>query len=315
MNIKKTAITLAAIFGFALLIGGCSGTDQSNNHNNNNKTNTPTKFDNTVSQWQNGSVTYINGPDLPAAYDGNLNAAPALYDVDNNGTLDLVVGDASGYITIMINDSHDGINIVNSYMIGDASGPSYFCADAAPAVFDAGDGYWDLIVGCGDGTAMYLDFYDLTPGAMVALEGPAILDGTTLVLAGGYAVPTVGHFSDANDSLYDVVIGAGDGSVNYYINSGTLDAPEFTTEFRVGVFGTRAAVASGDLNADGLSDFVVGNAAGDVYACQGLTAECDLVLNTGSLAKPAVGDFNHDGLMDLVIGSADGSIKIITASR
>jgi len=305
MNTMKKATTLMAIIGLALLLGGCD--DQVLPRNN--------QFENAVATWQSGA----GGPEFlvdnrSMKMSGEIDIAPFLVDIDDNGTLDLVVGDASGYIEIMINDSYDGLEITDSYLVGDASGPTYFCDDAAPVLHPVyqGEG-WQMIVGCDYGAAWHVNFTDMTPGAMSFDFWPVVADNVDLYIPSGYAVPTLTDIEDEAEELPNLVVGAGDG-IYFYQNVGELGAPVWEFAFNVSDFGTRTAVAGLDIDDNDATEYVIGNEAGEVWACNGLFNNCILVLQTAGLAKPTVGDINHDGLQDLVIGTADGSLQVIIAT-
>jgi hypothetical protein len=139
------------------------------------------------------------------------------------------------------------------------------------------DGDLDLLVGniagrviliCNEGTAKEPKF---------SQERQALkADGRTIKVLGGDTGPTTVDWD--GDGLWDLIVGAGDGSVRFYRNTGTDKQPEFAAAQKLlrkssqgyrklnhdeepTWHGLRVKVCAVDYNCDGLLDLLVGDLA------------------------------------------------------
>ena len=191
--------------------------------------------------------------------------APALFDLDGDRDLDLVVGLADGTLAYFQNEGNiRNASFVETVLATLGSIDVGFRATPVFADLDR-DGDQDLIVGAADGALHYFKNTGNSAGAVfVEQTGPDNpFDGLGVA---SNAVPTVGDID--GDNLLDVLVGAADGSVKIFSNTGTVVAPAFTEltgtdSFLDGVdFGDDAAPSLGDFEGDTDVDLVVGNAAG-----------------------------------------------------
>ncbi len=202
------------------------------------------------------------------------------------------------------------------------------------------DGLKDLIVGEGSGST--------TPGVRVYLndgsaQAPSFsdyfmaqADGANLTAVGSGCMglfPRVGYWDD--DGLKDLIVGQSNGTLKFYRNIGTDEAPTFDagTLLQTGIenvvtmvidVGNRACPDLVDWNNDGVTDLVIGAydsqirmySGGDSNALLGLPA---VVQNgggnltvPGNRASPVVVDFDGDGLKDIIAGNTYGQLLLYT---
>jgi hypothetical protein len=176
--------------------------------------------------------------------------------------------------------------------------------------------------------------------ALADLEfGPKelVLAGANPIWVPGYSVPSYVDWN--NDGLNDLVIGQGpvssQGKVSVYLNSGTAEAPEFSSHFFAQSAGADLAVAaSGCLGAfprvvywddDDRKDLLLGQSDGRVKIFLNNGTDVAPVFDGGSFlqagpsgvdidvgdrATSTVVDWNNDGKKDLAVGAYDGKLRI-----
>ena len=114
------------------------------------------------------------------------------------------------------------------------------------------------------------------------------------------------------DGLPDLLVGTANGQVRVWLNTGSATntaAALFPTSLDIAVGSNLAALAVGDLDADGDQDFVTANnlASGtlSVVLNNGTAAATRYDLSTDANPQGvALGDFNRDGLLDIVVACA-----------
>jgi len=161
---------------------------------------------------------------------------------------------------------------------------------AAPHMvdFDA-DGDLDLLVGNISGRVILIRNDGTRKSPKFVTERRAILGGKTPIkVPGGDAGPTTADWD--GDGLFDLIVGAGDGSVWLYRNTGTAKRPAFAAGRQLIAknprgyqplaygetpkhSGGRAKVCVVDYDGDGLLDLLVGGYASIVHPDPELTAE------------------------------------------
>ena len=134
------------------------------------------------------------------------------------------------------------------------------------------------------------------------------------------------------DGRRDLVMGAIDGRVRLFLNTGTDTAPDFTAQVFVQDGAGNLVVPSGrsspvvrDLDGDGRKDLLCGNTNGELafYANVGTDAapafaghvllQADGVvidLPTPGRSRPSLCDWTGDGTLDVLVGLGDGKLHL-----
>jgi len=167
---------------------------------------------------------------------------------------------------------------------------------------------------------------------------PVPLNDSTRAVTGAATVQAIDltsrppryRYSGSGDM--DLVVATGTGDVRWYYNSGTDEAPVWTSEVVLQSDGADlnvggvAAATFGDLDNDGDSDLLVGDGTGGVQQFENIIVDFlprygpgtpllvdGAPLSTGpGPAAPVLWDFDHDGARDLVIGAGDGRVLLFT---
>ena len=189
-----------------------------------------------------------------------------------------------------------------------------------------GDGDQDLVVGESTGT---LKYYQKN-----AADAPSLFTEQTgednpfnAIKVGGYSAPI--FFDIDGDSNLDLVLGALDGTLKYFLNESAGDIITFTEQtgtdnpfsgFDVGGYSTPTFA---DVDEDGDLDLVVGEnggtlkyflneSAGSTITFTAKTAASENPFNgfdVGTHAAPAFADIDGDGDLDLVVGGRLGILN------
>lgn len=200
-------------------------------------------------------------------------------------------------------------------------------------VYWDGDGRKDLLVGLADGrVAIYLN--------TATDESPEFDGGTFLQVGapgskvdidvGSRATSTTIDWN--NDAKKDLVVGALDGYVRFFINEGTDTAPDFLAQQFVQNSGGNLLVPSNrasphvvDWDEDGMKDLLAGNTNGQLLFYSNTASdsapsfsgyvqvESDGVpidLAGTPRSRPFVYDWTADGLPDVLLGSGDGLVRL-----
>ncbi|PSF31312.1 hypothetical protein C7H19_23020 [Aphanothece hegewaldii CCALA 016] len=213
---------------------------------------------------QIGTSNPFNGIDV-----GSL-SEPTFADIDSDGDLDAVVGERYGTLKYYQNTGtalapvytvQTGTsNPFNTIYVGLFSSPTFADLDS--------DGDLDAVVGEKYGT---LKYYKNTGTALapVYTEQTGTSNPFNGIDVGSYSKPT---FADIDsDGDLDAVVGALDGTLKYYKNTGTALAP--------------------------------------VYTLQTGTSNPFNGIDVGSYSKPTFADIDSDGDLDAVVGEANGILK------
>lgn len=299
MRQKVTLVFLSVMIVAGMILAGCDAPMKSQD------------FESVMGSWDAANAERIT---LAGDTVANPDSTLASFDVDKNGTEDLLLGNDMGMLWAVINNSFTGISTTDDKIMTFWGGPrSPLCADelvdvgdnSAPDMADYdNDGELEALVGNAEGMIYYVEVISYED--MKTNLFPAVEEGRTIMVPGGYAVPTSGDV--VGDELIDMVVGAGDGRIHVYENVGKPDTPvpAYWGELSIDV-GNRAAPVLQNLDDDPELEMVIGNAAGEIFACDGIDSMCfNLGKFVESNANPTVADFNHDGLWDLVIASGNG---------
>ncbi|MFQ5657939.1 MAG: CFI-box-CTERM domain-containing protein, partial [Candidatus Methylomirabilales bacterium] len=216
----------------------------------------------------------------PIMADGTPIAVPGpafafVVDWDSDGGKDLVVGDGQGHVRWYRNTLADAApQLANQGFIQAGGVQIQVNRSAAPIVVDwNNDGKKDLLVGDGGGIVRVF----LNQGTdNNAVLGPAV--EVSLPNVGVNRINARPFVVDWNqDGRKDLLVGDENGEVYLFLNSGTDDAPAFTTgatltgestptSLKVNSNATPFVV---DWNNDSLRDLVIGENQGQVFLAQG----------------------------------------------
>lgn len=276
--------------------------------------------------------------------DVGTGATPVFFDYNSDGLQDLLVANYGHY-----QFSSTPISKVLLYEnIGSATIPEFqFVTDdyenlssvgLQEAIFPAfgdidGDGDADMMIGNNFG---YLHYFENIAGsgnvADFVLAQPFFQDNTGASIdVGQYAAPQI---VDVNkDGLLDLLIGERDGVLNYYRNTGTTTAPEFTliTSNLGGVDVKPQGEVTGYstplltiLDSTGAYNLLVGSQDGYIHHYSNIDGNLggafileDSVYQNifeGNGAIITGNDINNDNVVDLIVGNLSGGVAIYKGS-
>ena len=271
-------------------------------------------------------------------------SVPSLVDWNNDDLPDLVIGEGSDTeiprIRIYLNMGVAGAPAFPSEYVyaqadgSDLSEPGGFCLGLFPRVLDWDlDGRKDLLVGLAAGKVkIFLNVStDADPQFDAGTELEVGAAGSKISIdVGKRATPVAVDWN--KDGLRDLVIGALDGRLHMFMNSGTDAAPDYLEQTFAQDGGVDLDVATGrsspvvmDLNDDGKKDVLTGDTEGQLllYANTGSDAApefngYELVTAAGVAidlpdeprSRPFVCDWNEDGLNDVLLGAGDGTVRL-----
>ena len=268
-----------------------------------------------------GAANPFNGVDF------QYRSAPSFADLDGDGDFDAIVGDNNGTLHYFQNTGSATAPVFTE-RTGAANplnggGGVY----AAPVFADLdGDGDLDTVVGNFDGILRYFqNTGTATAPAFTERTGAANpFDGVDV---GFLAIP---NFADIDgDGDLDAVVGAQDGTLRYFENTGTAIAPALT--LRTGAanpfngvdVGSDSAPVFADLDGDGDLDLVSGDIFGTLryfanttphqpaadFAEQTGAANPFNAVDVGDRSRPSFADLDGDGDLDAVVGEVNGILR------
>jgi hypothetical protein len=224
-----------------------------------------------------------------------------------NGHPDIVTADCSnGTITVFLGDGTGSFGTGTTFSAGHQPG-AVTLADVN------GDGKIDAVIS---------DFYSMDVMILLGNGNGTFVPPNLGYPAGGniWMAPLVGKFSANIDAVIPSVIPDEWAKLVYLKNvggtSGSLVAPNdyFDPNGSSGQTADTYGIATGDLNGDGLPDFVAGNLSNDtglgvtVFLSNSTTKKLNYSANYGSggmLEYVSLADVDGDGLLDLVAANAD----------
>ena len=268
------------------------------------------------------------------------NSAPVFADIDGDGDQDMLVGNAgnrgeTGYrasIYLFENKGNNTFELTNSDFLGINKTVQLF--DIKPFVTDLnGDGVDDFGFVSNSFTGVNIRYFPNT-----AQKGKAF----NLQLSEGIILPKIEFLSNGDsplffdfnkDGLKDLLLGKGNGKLEFHKNTGSAKSPMYVVEnedfggiipdYTVG----GVSLASADLNGDGKEELITGSRNGYLKVYKNITeqnpkkftADSTNIFDdfTGKNASILMGgglnvsitDLNNDQIPDLMIGTNTGGLK------
>jgi hypothetical protein len=255
--------------------------------------------------------------------------APATGDVDGDGRLDLVMGVIGG----AYQPNYSAIE--NLYHIRQTA-PGEFTiltrrlvkmidvgSESFPALADLdGDGDLDLLLAnkidpVNDSTAT-ITHYENTGTA----RAPVLVERGTLDVVGQYHwAPAIADLD--GDGRVDLLLGTWRDQLEFWRNTGTNEAPEWTrtdTAMVTITRGSNTVPTLGDLDGDGDLDLIIGEASGqlNLYRNVGsptaprfeLVSDAFQGIDVGRRSTPLLVDLDGDGTLELLVGAEDGTVRL-----
>jgi hypothetical protein len=289
-----------------------------------------------------GELSLVLGPEEPVKANGididvGTYSVPSYVDWDNDDLNDLVVGTGSGYVRVYLNIGTKSNPQFSSYFRAQSGGADLYCPPSGcmgcfpRVVYWDADTRKDLLVGEALG---YVKIF-LNTGT----DSAPNFDGGTLLQVGqpgskgnidvgSRATSTVVDWN--NDGKKDLVVGALDGLIHLFINSGTDSEPNFLAQTYaqengsdLGVPSYRSSPVVLDLDDDGKKDLLTGDTDGRLlfysnvgtdanpsFSGYSLVEAGDVVIDAGSRSRPFVCDWTGDNYLDVLIGSNDGMVHL-----
>ncbi len=264
---------------------------------------------------------------LMVGVDAGSQAAPDFADIDGDGDLDAVVGGTDGSLRYFENTGTAAApNFVEILGRANPFNDIDVGTESAPVLADIdGDGDLDLVVGATDGT---LDYFENTgtTAAPVFVEVVGIANPFDAIDVGSQSTPV---FADIDgDGDLDLVVGATDGTLSYFENTGSALVAGFVEQSGAanpydGIdVGGQSAPNFTDADNDGDLDLVVGTSDGTlayyenigstlapIYVEQTGAANPFDGIDPGAQSKPVFADLDGDGDAHVVVGDSGGTLS------
>jgi hypothetical protein len=270
--------------------------------------------------------------------DFGTNSKVAVFDYNGDGLLDIFVGNDT-YYTQQFQTSKSQVALLEN--IGTANAPvfklvtidyanigNFLLRQLQPTFGDLdGDGKKDLLLGDASG---YLHFFKNTASTVAnfsAMTTPQYFNIDASVNAAPFIYDVDG------DGDNDLIVGRRDGTINWYVNSGTANTPNFNKDSVVLEFGK--VRLQGQYEIEGASQPIIfkqndslflytGSNRGAVFKYYvapnqlrgGTFALLDsnfLGKDVGQKATIAMADFNGDGKPDFVVGNSLGGLNFFSS--
>jgi hypothetical protein len=195
-------------------------------------------------------------------------SSPAFVDIDGDGDMDVFIGQNNGSVVYYKNTGTSTAPVFT--LQTGASNPlnsvSTLSGYATPAFVDIdGDGDFDAFIGGQTGVIYYYKNTG-TSTAPVFTQQTGAANPLNAVSVSGYAAPC---FIDVDkNGTMDAFIGASNGAISYYKNTGTSSTPAFTQQtgtsnpFNGVDVGNNAGPAAVDINGDTKVDIFIGSNTG-----------------------------------------------------
>ena len=300
---------------------------------------------NLIYDWERAYYGKINGEER-LVYTGTFARVQMSFaDLEGDGDDDLMVGKADGHLAFFENTGdaeRSNFELKTEYfeamhMESGEDGEARpvqkridVGANAAPTFVDIdADGDLDLFIGSQGGTIFYYENVGNALLPLFELKNPAYMS----LRPGNNSVP---RFQDVNtDRAPDLLVGTRQGRVYLYQNAGIPTQARFCGTAQSSAQNGRAcpfpretvgntfpevdaSPAWVDWNHDGLWDFAVGKASGQIsfYYNKGsafaprweLESDRFLFIDAGGYASPVFYDTNRDGFSELLVGTSSSNV-------
>ncbi|MDA0875207.1 MAG: VCBS repeat-containing protein [Bacteroidetes bacterium] len=239
------------------------------------------------------------------------------WDMDDDGDMDMIVGNK-------IEPSNQKTSLMFVFEnTGSATAPSFRYKDTwdlistyhqNPAIADLdADGDLDFLIGKWNKEMAYWR----NDGSASDPSFTEVSSVYTALTRGQNAAPALADLDGDGD--LDLVAGEASGSLNYWVNNGTSQAPQFElvsdTWLDIDI-GRRSFPTFADIDADGDLDLIVGSELDGLYLYENTgTAQAAVFesrgmmdIDTQAIAAPEFVDIDGDGDLDLFIGGISGGI-------
>lgn len=253
-------------------------------------------------------------------------AMPVIFDYDNDGKKDLLVSNYgyfqnSSFKSQIAYLRNTGTQLAPQFTLVTRDLESLSTkniSNMAPSFADLDlDGDPDIMIGDLNGKLQYMEN---TGTGFVQVPDYKNSSGVAIDV-GNVAAPQL--FDLDQDGKLDLIIGERSGNLNFYRNTGTLTAPQFTLasdslgKINVTLKGTTTGYSKPFFFREaGQTKLYVGSERGYLYAFENidgnLNGKFKLIdsiyqgINEGSRIAIGGGDLNADGFMDIVIGNSRG---------
>lgn len=196
---------------------------------------------------------------------------PTAGDIDGDGKPEVLVGKSDGSLLLLRNRAPVG-SPPDFYLDTDNWGNLHIGTESAPQLFDADkDGLLDLFCGKADGQISWFKNTGTATNAHFTLVTDSVghINVSDQQLYLGNSIPHFVRDGQGNTRLY---CGSGLGDFHSY---GPIEGnwngtfPTIVSPFGNLQFGMRTAIASADLDHDGILDFIVGNFSGGLTYLKG----------------------------------------------
>ncbi len=261
------------------------------------------------------STRFIPGIDVGSE------SIPEVGDVDGDGDLDILLANKV---------DPQALRAARLYWLentGSATRPAFRLADTldlgefyhyAPALGDLdNDGGPDLLLGTWNKGIFW---YRNTGGGGAPRYEQVVDTAIVKLTRGSNSVPALGDVDGDGD--LDLFVGESSGEINFYLNSGTPSAPEFTLvsdTFEEIDVGRRSSPELADIDGDGDPDLVIGSESGALTLFRNesgggsvlfvLDVEFGVPLQPAS--APVFADLDADGDLDLLAGGLAGGLQLL----
>jgi len=270
--------------------------------------------------------------------DFGSNSKVAVFDYNGDGLLDIFIGNDT-YYTQQFQTSKSQMALLEN--VGTANNPAFkivtddyanignfLLRQLQPAFGDLdGDGKKDLLLGDASGFLHFFKNTGSTVANFAAMTSPQYFNIDASVNAAPFVYDVDG------DGDNDLVVGRKDGTINWYINFGTSNSPNFRKDSAVLEFGKIRL--QGQYEIEGSAQpfiykqndslfLYIGSNRGAVFkyyvAPSQLRGGAFALLDSNLLGKDvgqkstiAVSDFNGDGKPDFVVGNSLGGLNFFSS--